>query len=145
MKTLRGLVLILIIALAAAPLAVLARQDKNVDKAAATSRAEEMKKAANPTVVPQVEEKKEEPKKPEPFSAPTFAGLRFRLIGPAFTSGRVVAVAVDPTDHSHYFVGAASGGVWKTTNAGTTWTPVFDNEGAYSIGVVVIDPKNPLT
>ena len=146
MKTLRGFVLILITLLTCGPLAAFARQDKTVDKAAAKSREEEMKKAANPPAAPpQTEEKKEEPKKPEPFSSPTFAGLRFRLIGPAFTSGRVVAVAVDPTDHSRYFVGAASGGVWKTTNAGTTWTPVFDNEASYSIGVVVIDPKNPLT
>jgi photosystem II stability/assembly factor-like uncharacterized protein len=144
-KTLRSLVLLLIASLASGPLMVFARQDKTVDKAAARSREEEMKKAANPATQPQAEEKKEEPKKPEPFSTPTFAGLRFRLIGPAFTSGRVVAVAVDPTDHSHYFVGAASGGVWKTTNAGTTWTPVFDSESSYSIGVVVIDPKNPLT
>ena len=37
----------------------------------------------------------------------------------------------------------ASGGVWKTTNAGTTWTPIFDNEGSYSIGCVALDPKNP--
>jgi photosystem II stability/assembly factor-like uncharacterized protein len=145
MKTLRSLVLILIISLTYGSLAVFARQDKNVDKAAAKSREEEMKKAATPAAVPQAEEKKEEPKKPEPFAAPTFAGLRFRLIGPAFTSGRIIAIAVDPTDHSRYFVGAASGGVWKTTNAGTTWTPVFDNEGSYSIGVVVLDPKNPLT
>src|SRR4029078_10483314 len=128
-------VLILIISLAYGSLAVFARQDKTVDKAAAKSREEEMKKAATPAAVPQAEEKKEEPKKPELFASPTFAGLRFRLIGPAFTSGRIVAIAVDPTDHSRYFVGAASGGVWKTTNAGTTWTPVFDNEGSYSIGV----------
>ena len=76
---------------------------------------------------------------------PTFNGLRLRSIGPAFTSGRVCSIAVDPTDHSRYFVGVASGGVWKTTNAGTTWLPVFDNEGSYSIGTIVLDPKNPLT
>jgi len=88
---------------------------------------------------------KDEPRKPEPLSAPTFAGLRLRSIGPAFTSGRVCSIAVDPTDHSRYFVGVASGGVWKTTNAGTTWAPVFDNEGSYSIGTITLDPKNPLT
>src|ERR1051325_7070160 len=84
MKTLCGLVLLLITALACERLMVCARQDKTVDKAAAPARKEEMKKAANPTAAPQAEEKKEEPKKPEPFSSPTFAGLRFRLIGPAF-------------------------------------------------------------
>lgn len=69
--------------------------------------------------------------------------LRARSVGPALTSGRVVAFAVHPQDRSHYFVAVASGGVWKTTNAGTTWTPVFDGEGSYSIGTVVFDPKNP--
>ena len=81
-------------------------------------------------------EKKEEKSLP-------IAPLRPRLIGPAVTSGRVVGFAVHPLDRNHYFVAAASGGVWKTTNAGTTWTPVFDGEGSYSIGCVVMDPKNP--
>jgi photosystem II stability/assembly factor-like uncharacterized protein len=75
--------------------------------------------------------------------ASPFAGLNLRSIGPALTSGRVVGFAVYPNDRSHYFVAAASGGVWKTTNAGTTWTPVFDGEGSYSIGCVTLDPKNP--
>lgn len=83
----------------------------------------------------------EKPK--DPMAEKTFAGLKLRLLGPAVTSGRVVGFAVHPHNRSHYFVAAASGGVWKTTNAGTTWTPVFDNEGSYSIGVVVLDPKNP--
>src|SRR5262245_2552082 len=71
------------------------------------------------------------------------AGMRLRSIGPALMSGRIAGFAVDPNDRSHYFVAVASGGVWKTTNAGITWTPVFDNEGSYSIGCVVLDPKNP--
>ncbi|HSQ20061.1 MAG TPA: glycosyl hydrolase, partial [Blastocatellia bacterium] len=104
------------------------------------------KSAQEPAAKPKGESKEDEPRRPaDPMSAPTFAGLKLRLIGPAFTSGRVCSIAVDPTDHSRYFVGAASGGVWKTTNAGATWTPVFDNEGSYSIGTVVIDPKNPFT
>ena len=78
-----------------------------------------------------------------PDKSPPLAALKPRLIGPAVTSGRVVGFAVNPKDRSHYFVAVASGGVWKTTNAGTTWTPVFDNEGSYSIGCVVMDPKNP--
>src|SRR5437016_11703349 len=92
------------------------------------------------------EEKPEEPARPgDPMSPPTFNGLRLRSIGPAFTSGRISGIAVDPNNVSHYFVSAASGGVWKTVNAGITWTPVFDREGSYSIGCVVLDPKNPLT
>lgn len=81
----------------------------------------------------------------DPMSTPTFNGLRFRSIGPAFTSGRVIGFAVDPNNASHYFVASASGGVWKTVNNGTTWTPVFDREGSYSIGCIALDPKNPLT
>jgi len=74
-----------------------------------------------------------------------FSGMKFRSIGPAVTSGRVIAFAVDPNDRAKYYVGVASGGVWKTVNAGTTWTPVFDREGSYSIGTVVLDPRNPST
>jgi len=81
----------------------------------------------------------------DPMSAPTFAGLRFRSIGPAFTSGRVIGFAVEPNNPSHYFVASASGGVWKTINNGNTWTPVFDREGSYSIGCIALDLKNPLT
>jgi photosystem II stability/assembly factor-like uncharacterized protein len=88
----------------------------------------------------------EEGRRPaDPMSSQTFSGLRMRLIGPALISGRVVGFAVDPDERSRYFVAAASGGVWKTTNAGITFTPVFDNEGSYSIGTVVLDPKNPAT
>jgi photosystem II stability/assembly factor-like uncharacterized protein len=84
----------------------------------------------------------ETPAKPEAKAHP-LASLKLRSIGPALMSGRVVGFAVHPQDRSHYFVAVASGGVWKTTNAGISWTPVFDNEGSYSIGCVVLDPKNP--
>jgi photosystem II stability/assembly factor-like uncharacterized protein len=82
---------------------------------------------------------------PEPGGSGAYSGLRFRSIGPAVTSGRVIAFAVDPTDSKNYFVAVASGGVWKTVNGGTTFTPVFDNEGAFSIGAIALDPKNPAT
>jgi len=71
------------------------------------------------------------------------ASVTFRSIGPALTSGRVIAFAVNPKDSTQYYVAAASGGVWKTTNNGTTFTPVFDNEGSYSIGAITLDPNNP--
>jgi photosystem II stability/assembly factor-like uncharacterized protein len=80
----------------------------------------------------------------DPMSTPTFNGLRLRSIGPAFTSGRVVGFAVEPNNPTRYYVAVASGGVWKTINAGITWTPVFDNEASYSIGAIALDPKNPL-
>jgi photosystem II stability/assembly factor-like uncharacterized protein len=77
--------------------------------------------------------------------AAQFAGLRPRLIGPALASGRIGDIVVDPTSQSTWYVGVHSGGVWKTVNAGTTWTPVFDAQASYSIGSVAIDPSNPLT
>ena len=79
------------------------------------------------------------------MSADTFAGLKLRSIGPALTSGRIGDLAVDPKRPERYFVAAASGGVWRTVNAGTTWTPVFDGEGSYSIGCLALDPNNPYT
>ncbi len=82
-------------------------------------------------------------KSKDKFSSGTFSGLIFRSIGPALTSGRISDIAVHPNDYSTYFVTAASGGVWKTTNAGTTWAPVFDSQGSYSIGCVALDPNNP--
>ena len=71
------------------------------------------------------------------------SGLKLRSIGPALTSGRVADIAVHPTDKAIWYVAAAAGGVWKTTNAGTSFTPVFDGEGSFSIGAITIDPKNP--
>lgn len=71
------------------------------------------------------------------------AGLRLRSVGPALMSGRVVDFAVHPQNASQYYAAVACGGVWKTDNAGVTWKPIFDNEGSYSIGCIVLDPKNP--
>ena len=78
-------------------------------------------------------------------TAEDFAGFRLRAIGPALMSGRIVDIAVDPAHKATWYVAVASGGVWKTTNAGTTWTPVFQNEGSYSVGALAMDPKNPNT
>src|SRR5579864_9297537 len=78
----------------------------------------------------------------EPMSSKTFDGLKLRSIGPAMISGRVVALAVDPRNRAHYFVGTASGGLWTTENDGITWTPLFEHEGAYSIGAVTLDPND---
>jgi photosystem II stability/assembly factor-like uncharacterized protein len=79
------------------------------------------------------------------LSAKGLDGLKLRNIGPALMSGRIADVAIDPTDRSTWYVAVGSGGVWKTANAGTTWTPIFDGEGAYSVGCVTIDPTNPHT
>jgi photosystem II stability/assembly factor-like uncharacterized protein len=88
---------------------------------------------------------KPEEDKPKPkMDSGTFTGLAFRAIGPAMISGRISDIAVDPKDHGTWYVTAASGNVWKTTNYGTTWSPIFDSQGSYSIGCVALDPKNPL-
>jgi photosystem II stability/assembly factor-like uncharacterized protein len=81
----------------------------------------------------------------DPWASSTFNNFRLRAVGPALMSGRISAIAVHPHEKHTWYLGVASGGVWKTTNAGTTFTPVFQNEGSYSIGSVVIDPKNPNT
>ncbi len=73
------------------------------------------------------------------------SGIRWRSIGPAVASGRIADVAVDPTDRRTWYVAASSGGVWKTTNAGTTWSPIFDDYGSYSIGAIALDPRRHLT
>ena len=88
---------------------------------------------------------KEEAKTEEPknFLDTLNIGLTWRSVGPALTSGRIADFAVNPADHSIYYVATASGGVWKTENAGTTYEPIFDGEGSYSIGCVTIDPNNP--
>ncbi|MBU0560732.1 MAG: glycosyl hydrolase [Bacteroidetes bacterium] len=86
-------------------------------------------------------EEKDEKNK-EKMSSETFSGLKFREIGPALTSGRISDFAVNPNNYNEYYVAVASGGVWKTTNRGVTFTPIFDSQASYSIGCITIDPNN---
>jgi photosystem II stability/assembly factor-like uncharacterized protein len=76
-------------------------------------------------------------------SADTYRDLKLRSIGPALVSGRVTSLAVNPFNRAQYYVGVASGGVWKTDNDGLTWNPVFEHEGSFSIGDVKLDPRDP--
>ena len=71
-----------------------------------------------------------------------FSDLDYRLIGP-FRGGRAVAVSGIPGDGTTFFFGAVDGGIWKTTNAGTTWKPIFDGQPVGSIGALAISPSNP--
>lgn len=72
-----------------------------------------------------------------------FQGMKPRNIGPAGMSGRVTAIAADPRNYDIIYIGTASGGLWKTVNAGTTFTPVFDNVPVASIGALAVDPLRP--
>lgn len=82
---------------------------------------------------------------PKVLKSSTYGALAFRSVGPAVTSGRIADFAVHPQNHDLYYVATASGGVWKTVNHGTTFTPIFDQQGSYSIGCVSLDPQQPST
>ena len=71
-----------------------------------------------------------------------FGGLQWRLIGP-FRGGRVVAVAGVPGDGATFYFGSVGGGIWRTTDAGVTWTPIFDQQSIASIGALAVAPSNP--
>src|SRR6266568_3496148 len=80
------------------------------------------------------------------FDSDTISGLGARNIGSATMSGRIAALAaVKDKDRLTVYVGAASGGVWKSVNGGTTFKPVFDKQPVQSIGAIAIDPSNPKT
>lgn len=76
---------------------------------------------------------------PSPSPAPA---LQWRSLGPAVSGGRVATVAGSDRDPALFYAGAAGGGVWKSTNAGATWSPVFDHEGTLSIGAIAISPRS---
>jgi photosystem II stability/assembly factor-like uncharacterized protein len=79
-----------------------------------------------------------------PASATFFSDMRWRSIGPP-RSGYISAPAGVPGDPSTYYIGTPEGGVWKTTNAGTTWKPIFDSVRVASIGAVAVAPSEPNT
>ncbi|MEQ8574916.1 MAG: glycosyl hydrolase, partial [Fulvivirga sp.] len=81
----------------------------------------------------------------KPIDTKLFNNFKFRNIGPAFMSGRISDLAIDPTNENIWYVAVSSGGVWKTINAGTTFTPVFDDQSVFATGCVTIDPNNTHT
>ena len=72
-----------------------------------------------------------------------FSRLEYRSIGPAIMGGRIADVEGVPGDPNVVYVASASGGLWKTTNAGTTWKPIFERQGTISIGDIALAPSNP--
>ncbi len=70
------------------------------------------------------------------------SGLEFRSIGPAFMSGRIADIAINSENENEWYVAVGSGGVWKTSNSGTTWDPIADDQPFYSTGCITIDPHN---
>ena len=72
-----------------------------------------------------------------------FSSMKFRNIGPAGMSGRITAIDVDLSNEDIIYVGAASGGVWKSVNGGISWKPIFDDMPTLSIGSIAIDQSNP--
>jgi photosystem II stability/assembly factor-like uncharacterized protein len=73
----------------------------------------------------------------------SLAGLKFRSIGPGLTGGRIVDLAINPSNPSEYYVAAGHGSLWKTSNNGITFAPIFDKQKSFSIGCVRLDPSNP--
>lgn len=88
-------------------------------------------------------ETKEAEKQIKPsVSSSLFSSISFRSIGPAWASGRISDFAVNPSNHSEIYAAIASGNIWKSTNNGTTWKPIFDKHGSYAIGCITMDPNN---
>ncbi len=81
---------------------------------------------------------------PLALDSATLAGFRWRPIGPANMGGRITDVEGIPSPSRTFFVAAASGGIWKTTNAGTTFRPVFDHERVVSMGDLAIAPSDTM-
>ncbi|HMO40789.1 MAG TPA: hypothetical protein PKC76_05865 [Saprospiraceae bacterium] len=73
----------------------------------------------------------------------TLSGLKLRTIGPATMSGRIVDIAVEERNAYTFYVASATGGVWKTTNNGVTFTPVFEKESTHSVGAIAVHPAHP--
>src|ERR671931_453450 len=77
-----------------------------------------------------------------PYSPALYSGLKWRMLGP-FRGGRVDAISGVPGRPHEFYFGAVNGGVWKTVNAGRTWTPIFDGQPVASIGAIAVAPTNP--
>jgi photosystem II stability/assembly factor-like uncharacterized protein len=80
----------------------------------------------------------------QPVPSELVSGLKWRLLGP-FRGGRAVAVAGVPGDSTTFYFGSVNGGIWKTTDAGRVWKPIFDGQSVASIGALAVAPSDPNT
>ena len=83
-----------------------------------------------------------ENKQDKPAINSALSGFEFRSVGPAFMSGRISDIAIDPNNENIWYVAVSSGGAWKTENAGTTWKPLTDDQPFFATGCITIDPNN---
>src|SRR6056300_1378509 len=88
-------------------------------------------------------QKRKNKKTPESTPTVSLEAFNLRNVGPAFLSGRIADIKTHPENESVWYVATGSSGVWKTVNAGTTWTPIFDDQSSYSTGCITVDPTNP--
>ncbi|MGB4848573.1 MAG: hypothetical protein WBP41_11680, partial [Saprospiraceae bacterium] len=79
----------------------------------------------------------------QPLDDKILEGFHMRNVGPAGMSGRITAIDVVLSEPDHIYIGSASGGVWESTDGGTTWKPIFDDQPALSIGSIKINQQNP--
>jgi photosystem II stability/assembly factor-like uncharacterized protein len=80
---------------------------------------------------------------PDGLTSQVLEGMALRELGPSLLPGRVRDIAIDPRNPSVWYVAVASGHLWKTTNRGITWRPIFDNQSSFSMGYVTLDPNDP--
>ncbi len=113
------------------------------DESEPVEESSDAQQPADETSEDEAEEEAEEKNPARDAMIAAIKGLRFRGIGPALMSGRVGDFAIHPENFSIRYAVVSSGGVWKTTDAGVTWQPIFDSQGSYSIGCITLDPSNP--
>ena len=99
--------------------------------------------AAAPAKAPKPAPAAAAPALPATPSSVQLAALKARSIGPAVMGGRIAAIAVDPEDPATFYLGHATGGLWKTANGGTTFSPLMKDARVFSIGAVAVAPSDP--
>ncbi|MGI8820337.1 MAG: WD40/YVTN/BNR-like repeat-containing protein [Chthoniobacterales bacterium] len=99
--------------------------------------------AAPTTPPPVAAEMQPQPPVAPPLTEALFKNLKARAIGPTVMGGRVSDIAIDPRNPGVFYAGLATGGVFKTSDNGTTWDPIFDKESTLSIGAIAVAPSDP--